>query len=242
MNIGVYRIVNRTNNKIYVGSTSTLGFKKRWWGHRTRLRANTHWNQHLQNAWNKYGESQFQFEIIETCLPLDCIAREQYYIDTLHPQYNLSKTAGSPLGCRHTNATKQKIGDACRGEKNYGYSGEHIFYHPKHGYFNGSIVDFGRTFSLRKSLPYKLSEGILSKSHGWIYIGKSTDKLPDNIEEFYHFRRYNDKPTYNFHYTDGTTFSGTMAEFVTKYNLDRSTIVKLVKGKRKYAFGWVIKT
>ena len=242
MNTGVYKIENLTNGKIYIGSTATLGFLKRWRIHRNHLRANTHINQHLQNSWNKYGEQQFKFHIVEECIPSKCLIREQHYIDTLHPDYNIHTIAGSALGYRHTPITKILIGNASRGSNNAAYSGEHTFYHPTHGYFNGSIVQFGKTFNLRKSLPYKLSEGILSKSHGWIYVGKSTDKLPENINEFYRSRRYNDKPPYEFHYIDGTTFCGTMAEFVNKYNLDRSTIVKLIKGKRKYAFGWIIKT
>ena len=110
MNTGVYKIVNSTNDKCYIGSTATLGFKKRWWSHRTKLRMNKHFNQHLQYSWNKYGEQNFRFEIVERCLPAQCIAREQYYFDSLHPEYNILQIAGSCRGYKHTDIAKKKIG------------------------------------------------------------------------------------------------------------------------------------
>lgn len=241
VNTGVYKILNLVNGKFYIGSTA-WNFHRRWRIHRNHLRLNKHPNQHLQNSWNKYSEQNFQFEIIEECCPADCIAREQHYLDTLKPSYNISPTAGSPRGYRHTPASKILIGNAARGINNPAYSGEHTFYHPSHGYFTGSIVDFWSKFHMRKSLPYKLTQGVLSKSHGWVYIGKSTDKLPDNIEAFYQSRCYNDRPTYHFCHKDGATFDGTMSSFITAYRLDRSVISKLVRGKRHYAYGWNIKT
>jgi len=34
--------------------------------HFSKLRCNKHVNQHLQNAWNKYGKESFEFEVLET--------------------------------------------------------------------------------------------------------------------------------------------------------------------------------
>lgn len=231
-----------TNGKIYVGSTSALGFKKRWWGHRTRLRANTHWNQHLQNSWNKHGEQQFRFEIIEECLPNDCIPREQYYFDTLHPQYNILQTAGSMFGYRHTTATKQKIGDACRGEKHPQYAGKHIFYHPEDGYFNGGLTELCTKFKIRENTGYRLRSGELDKSHGWIYIGNDKTPLPENIDEFYYSRIHNDRTIYSFFHKIHGRFQGVIPDFMKKYNIsfqNQSIIRKLIDGKRKMAWGWI---
>lgn len=61
---GIYKIQCCSTGVIYIGST-TVCFKKRWRKHKQRLRHNYHENSYLQNAWNKYGESDFKLEVIE---------------------------------------------------------------------------------------------------------------------------------------------------------------------------------
>lgn len=92
MKIGIYRIKNSINNKIYIGSTKNI--EARWAKHRALLRHNKHQNTHLQNAWNKYGENAFIFEVIEECKIEDLINREQFFIDNLNPEYNQTAIAG----------------------------------------------------------------------------------------------------------------------------------------------------
>ena len=57
----VYAIVNNVNKKFYIGST--ISSKQRWYTHRRSLKINQHDNSYLQNAWNKYGEDSFIFNI-----------------------------------------------------------------------------------------------------------------------------------------------------------------------------------
>lgn len=45
------------------------------------------------------------------------LSREQYYIDTLVPEYNILKIAGSSLGKTHSAETKIKISEALKGKK-----------------------------------------------------------------------------------------------------------------------------
>lgn len=78
--IGIYKITNIINNKFYIGST-TESFAKRWKNHITSLRRNTHKNEYLQNAFNKYGENSFMFSILELCNKNDCLSREQIYLN-----------------------------------------------------------------------------------------------------------------------------------------------------------------
>lgn len=80
---GVYKITNNVNGKFYVGSSKDI--KYRWKQHRDKLNDNKHGNTHLQNAWNKYGEDNFKFEIIEECSPEMQFEREQFYLNTLSP-------------------------------------------------------------------------------------------------------------------------------------------------------------
>ena len=59
----IYKIINLTNGKFYVGSTNNQ--RERFRTHRTKLRNNKHHCAHLQAAWNMYGEDSFLFRVVE---------------------------------------------------------------------------------------------------------------------------------------------------------------------------------
>jgi len=124
---GIYRIQSKQNpERCYIGSTA--GMKKRWWGHLSNLRFNKHPNQKLQRHFNKYGESDLVFIILELCFPEFLTAREQYYINELKPYFNICKIAGSPLGVKHTEKAKQRMSIAHKGlqaGKNHPLYGKH---------------------------------------------------------------------------------------------------------------------
>lgn len=63
-NSGIYQIRNLINNKRYIGQTAN--FQKRKQIHFKDLKSKSkHTNPHLQKAYNKYGEENFVFEILE---------------------------------------------------------------------------------------------------------------------------------------------------------------------------------
>jgi group I intron endonuclease len=103
---GIYQITNTINGKRYIGSS--VDFQKRWTLHARRLDKNIHHCHHLQAAWNKYGADCFEFAIIERCEKCELLTREQYYLDTLKPEYNISPTAGSRLGVKERQETRDK--------------------------------------------------------------------------------------------------------------------------------------
>lgn len=112
---GVYIIRNKINNKCYVGSAINL--YERYNQHFSGLRSNSHENARLQNSWNKYGSDAFYFEIIEFIEdPQDLLAFEQLYLDLVfgrETSFNLTPTAGSLLGYKASEETKQKLREAC---------------------------------------------------------------------------------------------------------------------------------
>lgn len=77
----IYQIVNIINNKRYIGSTLHRGprFTKHIW----LLKKNLHHCKYLQNAWNKYGENNFKFEIIKESTEEFRIQEEQSEIDKI---------------------------------------------------------------------------------------------------------------------------------------------------------------
>ena len=76
---GVYRIRCKRNGMIYVGSAGNL--QARWDLHRRKLRAGLHHNPHLQNAWKVYGESCFEFVVLQYVELGRLLDTEQLWID-----------------------------------------------------------------------------------------------------------------------------------------------------------------
>ena len=118
---GIYKITNKVNGKIYIGSS--IDIKSRWRKHQSQLRHNKHGNSHLQRAWNKYGEENFTFETLEYVQDkYKLILCEQKWFDKEKPYeatigYNICPTAGSSLGVKHTDEMKAKVSKAVKGRK-----------------------------------------------------------------------------------------------------------------------------
>lgn len=96
---GIYCIENMTTSKKYIGSTSVC-FKVRLSNHRNCLNAHIHKNKYLQNAWVKYGESDFVFSILEIVDDESCILdREQWWINQFDTEelYNINRFATGGL-------------------------------------------------------------------------------------------------------------------------------------------------
>ncbi len=76
---GVYQIRCLITGQIYIGSAVYM--LARWAEHRRRLRRGVHVNQHLQQAWNKYGEENFEFTVVEYVKRAFLLRIEQEWID-----------------------------------------------------------------------------------------------------------------------------------------------------------------
>jgi len=105
---GVYQIRNIVTGGRYVGSTIHL--KKRWAIHRWMLIYGRHDNKPLQRAHDEYGLDALLFEILEETA--DLIMREQFYLDTLRPEYNRHPNAGSALGYKVSEEGRRNISAA----------------------------------------------------------------------------------------------------------------------------------
>jgi len=88
---GIYKITNLVNNKFYIGSSSC--FYRRWDRHMYLLKNNKHSSIYLQRAFNKYGAQNFKFEVIKLCGKDELLQCEQWYLDELKPNYNVSDLA-----------------------------------------------------------------------------------------------------------------------------------------------------
>jgi hypothetical protein len=88
-NIGIYCFTSKYNNKKYIGLTrNKKGFKGRWKRHRELLRKNKHDNPYLQHAYNKYGETNFNIDVVEVCNKNDNLEIKEYqYIEHFKALY-----------------------------------------------------------------------------------------------------------------------------------------------------------
>jgi GIY-YIG catalytic domain len=125
---GVYQIRCKRTGKIYVGSA--VNIRARWDTHRRDLRKGLHHNPFLQRAWNRYGESDFEFVALEYVEVARLLDIEQLWIDRTgcinrRVGYNIKPEATAPglgigrtwLGFRDPNGnavTIVNLSDFCR--------------------------------------------------------------------------------------------------------------------------------
>ena len=145
-NCGVYCVENIQTGKKYIGQSIDL--RKRKLTHFSKLRRLSHPNHHLQNAWNKYGEGNFEFKILIYCEPFELTKYEQFFVDSCAPEhlYNARlESVDSNFGFKHSKKSiekmsgnknhnwgipmseeqKIKISDAQIGDKNHMYGKHH---------------------------------------------------------------------------------------------------------------------
>lgn len=77
--IGIYSITNKINGKIYIGQS--IDISHRWTVHKSHFNKGTHHNVYFQRAWDKYGQDNFEFNIVEKCISSELNSKEIYWIE-----------------------------------------------------------------------------------------------------------------------------------------------------------------
>lgn len=98
---GIYQFKNIINGHLYVGYSNHLEYRRRQ--HLKDLRAGTHCNPYLQAAFRLYGESAFEWSVIEYCPVEQLKDREKYWIATLGSfggGYNLTEGGDGSSGAQ----------------------------------------------------------------------------------------------------------------------------------------------
>ena len=246
---GIYQIRNLVNNKVYIGST--LDFYERRRDHFSLLRSNKyiHHCEHLQNSFNKYGEENFVFEVIEFCESDVRYKSEQYWLDKFYGKnicYNKNPIANSPpIHYGKENPRAKTI--ICLDDKN-------IFH---------TIKDCANYYHIDRSSLNRNIRGLYNKpTRKFTYLTIYNKMLEDNYTEEIIYKKYNTLIIYYDQYldhiknknpitgksngnskpviclNDDKTFD-TIENCIKYYNIDRSSITKNLQGvyknpKRKF--------
>lgn len=78
--IGIYKIVNKINNKVYIGQSININrrIKEHFW--KAQCEKDVSYNSALHSAIRKYGKENFKWEVIEECEIEEIDEKEKYYI------------------------------------------------------------------------------------------------------------------------------------------------------------------
>lgn len=247
----IYKIENLVNGKVYVGQT-VKNVQRRMQCHIVKLNGNYHNNIHLQNAWNKYGEKNFKFSIIEHC-PIDIIDdREIFWINFYKKKcgvYNIE--GGGNYRKIITSETKKRLSEAGKAA----YKNPKILAkrreqwrkaRGKHHHNNKPVIclnDNKIFYSITAAAEYynihicSISDSLRGRKP---YTFSNDRKTRLEFEYYEEGKEYAPKHHINGHCKQVICITtNEIFESITsasrKYNIPTTNISKVCKGQRKYA-------
>lgn len=104
--VGIYKITDKSNGKVYVGQSSNI---------KRRRREHFEWNknsdQYIDILIRERGSENFTFEVLEECSKEELTSRERYYIevyDSFYSGYNKTK-GGQEIYHGNPNSRKRML-------------------------------------------------------------------------------------------------------------------------------------
>lgn len=232
---GIYCIENIETGKKYIGQS--VNIEKRRQRHFLQLKNKTHDNSHLQNAWNKYGETAFKFKVLIYCEPFELTKYEQFFVDLYAPEelYNICvRCVNSSLGTIHSEESRQKISInhadvSGRNNPNYGKYGE-----------QNPIYGIKRSFETKKKMSNSMKGVVfseehnrnISKSHKGVALSETHRLHISNANKGGKNGRAKLKESdildiLNLYYIENQT----KTNIANKYSLCRSSVANIINGK-----------
>lgn len=118
MDCGIYKIENLITGDCYIGKSKEL-HTRRLKSHIKCLENNIHRNNHLQNAYNKYGTENIVCKVLLYCEKFELHRYEQACVDNLNSVYNICRECvDSPQGLTLSDDTKRRMSISQKGNTN----------------------------------------------------------------------------------------------------------------------------
>lgn len=140
---GIYKITNTINGKCYIGQSTDLA--NRIQKHIKTLINGTNCNEHLQNAYDKYGTGNFTIEIIEECDKEYLDEREIFWIDfykSYDKNYGYNKTKGGKGGNSYLELCDEHEAERIKTKQSESKKGKLNPLYNMHCYTNGIIIKY----------------------------------------------------------------------------------------------------
>jgi len=223
---GIYKIINKINNKYYVGSAKNI--RNRWKKHFTDLNTNRHPNYHLQSAYNKYGKDSFIFtfiEEVESNKKLLYKVEYKYLRIAKKEKPNVYNLRFKPAGGPTDTYGRWKISE---------YNKTRVFTKETRAKMSAALKRRKVTNETRQKLSdtNKLYYSIPENRQKLIEMSKKVNRQKIGIKN-------RDKTIYKFiNVNTGEIFEGIRYDFRTKYNLRKSSVNGVIKKRRKTVSGW----
>ena len=163
---GIYCIKNKTTGKRYIGQS--VNIYSRWRGHKAELKNNSHDNDYLQKAWNKYGEKDFEFFILEECEQSLLDEKERFYIEkynTLNRSFGYNLKSGGQDTNYFTKEASEKLSNSI-----------------KESYYDSDLREKRRKDALKQWANPAIKEKIVGKNNG-MYGRHHTEEAKKRMSE-----------------------------------------------------------
>ena len=191
--IGIYKITNKLNGKIYIGQS--INIEQRWKQHHQETK-NGNKNTKLYLAMRKYGIENFIFEVLEQCSKDELNDREIYWIkkyDSFKNGYNMTPGGNEPSKINPQIIyslwdSGLSFGQICVQLKKeisratiYKYLSSYIGYSPNESRHRGGIIASQKNNNRKKVKQYDLWGNFIEEYDSFVLASQKTGVSKDLI-------------------------------------------------------------